>query len=252
MEERAGRGASMKFENVLIRFFPTVYSEANFVDRTYQALSSHGFTADNTIAIVDVCRDEISQPFLRLVKDKWGEAFNLCSLAGMFFAGRTALQAAMHHAPHVGGRERYVFFALPHIAVDGGGQIGVCERPGVGESNACGALNAFLQELQKGKLNVSLDENDLEQSLLKARLLKEIPYGQIPDLLSLTRLVQKLIVTDLENALRPIIDPGKCDYAVLSGIQIHGPEGNYVCPSPGYAIVQGTRQDIVLPGAKCL
>ena len=242
----------MKFENVLIRFFPTVYTEANFVEKTFQSLKSQGFTAENAIAIVDVCRDEISQPFLRLVKDKWGEAFNLCSLAGMFFAGRTALLAAMHHAPRQDGRERYVFFAIPHVAVDGGGQIGVCERPGVGESNACGALNAFLQELQKGKLNVSLDENDLEQSLLKMRLLKEIPYGQVPDLLSLTRLVQKVIITDLENALRPIINPGKCDYAVISGIQIHGPDGNYVCPSPSYAIVKGARQDLFLPGAKCI
>lgn len=242
----------MKFENVLIRFFPTVYTEANFVDRTYQALNSHGFAAENTIAIVDVCRDEISQPLMGLIKDRWGEAFNLCSLAGMFFAGRTALLAAMHHAPRQDGRERYVFFAIPHVAVDGDGQIGVCERPGVGESNACGALNAFLQELQKGKLNVSLDENDLEQSLLKMRLLREIFYGQVPDLLSLTRLVQKVIITDLGNALRPIIDPGKCDYAVISGIQIHGPDGNYVCPSPSYAIVKGTRQDILLPGTKAL
>ncbi len=99
---------------------------------------------------VDVCRDEISQPFIALIRNTWGEAFNLCSLAGMFFAGKTAILAAMHHSPLVGGRERYVFYALPHIAIGADGQLGKCKRRGRKEdSNACGALNVFLNELKK-------------------------------------------------------------------------------------------------------
>jgi hypothetical protein len=235
----------MSFDRVLQRFFPTVNTEADFVKETAHALHGHGFTADNTIAIVDVCRDEISQSILQVVRDAWGEAFNLCTLAGMFFAGRTALTAAMHHAPRQDGRERFAFFSLPHIAVDGEGRLGVCERPGVGESNACGALNVFLKELQQGKRSLTLDENDLEQSLLKMRLIKEIPYGQVPDLLTLTRTVQRVALCDLEAALRPLVDLGHCDYAVLSGIQIHGPDGNHVCPGPGYAVVKGARREIV-------
>jgi hypothetical protein len=237
----------MSVENVLLRFFPTVRTEADYVTATTRSLNGLGFRSENTIAIVDVCRDEISQSIRRLIREQWGEAFNLGSLAGMFFAGRTALQAAMHHAPRQDGRERYVFFTLPHIAIDGEGRLGVCERPGVGESNACGALNAFLKELRQGRLNVGLDENDLEQSLLRMRLVREIPYGQIPDLLALTRIVHRVALADLEGAVRPLVDPAHCDYAVLSGIQIHGPDGNYVCPSPSYAMVRGERQEIA-PG----
>jgi hypothetical protein len=234
----------MSYVDVLMRCFPSVRPEADFVRESSRALGPHGFTAQNTIAIVDVCRDEISQTIVQAVRQEWGEAFNLCSLAGMFFAGRTALSAAMHHAPRLDGRERYAFVTVPHIAIDAEGRLGVCARPGVGESNACGALNAFLKELQSGRLNLSLDENDLEQSLLKMRLLREITYGQVPDLLALTRLVQRVALADLEAALRPLVDPGHCDYAVITGIQIHGPDGNHVSPGPSYAVVRGERREI--------
>ena len=240
----------MTYESVLARFFPAISTEAGFVDETFASLRGLGFAADNTIAIVCVCRDEISQTIMPLVKARWGEAFNLCSLAGMFFAGRTALHAAMHHAPRQDGRERHAFFILPHVAIDGEGHVGVCERPGVGQSNACGALNAFLKELRGGKLDVSLDEHDLEQSLLKMRLIREIPYGQIPDLLALTRIVHRVALADLEHALQSVIDPSVCDHAVISGIQVHGPDGNHIVPSPCYAMVEGARREIVVPAAR--
>lgn len=235
----------MSYDQVLQRFFPTVHSEAAFVGETARALHGLGFAADNTIAIVDVCRDEISQTLMRAVRDEWGEAFNLCALAGLFFAGRTALVAAMHHAPRQDGRERFAFFTVPHIAIDAEGRLGACARPGVGESNACGALNVFLQALRSGTSSPELDDSDLEQSLLTGRLLKELPPGTVPDLLELTRLVQRVALADLEAALRPLLHADRCDYAVLSGIQIHGPDGNYVSPVAAYAVVRGARHDIV-------
>ena len=71
-----------------------------------------------------------------------GEAFNVSSLGGMFFAGKTGLSAAMHHAPVMGGRERYVYYALPHIAVDENVQVGACRRHGrEGASTACGSTS---------------------------------------------------------------------------------------------------------------
>ena len=42
----------------------------------------------------------------------------------MFFAGKTALKAAMHHAPEGSGKERYVYYAMPHIAIDEEGRMG--------------------------------------------------------------------------------------------------------------------------------
>lgn len=236
----------MKYEQVLGRLFSTFSTEGDFVAETHRALAGLGFTADNSLAIVAVCRDEISQTIMHIIRDQWGEAFNLCSLAGMFFAGRTALQAAMHHAPKPDGRERHLFFTLAHVAVDGEGHVGMCRRPGCGPSHACGALSTFRAELESGRVDVTLDEHDLEQSLLKERLVKEIRWGDVPDLLALTRLTQRVALADLEHALEPLLDPSECDHAVLSGIQIHGPDANYVAPTACYAVVRGERMP--LPG----
>lgn len=234
------------FANMLGRFFGKVYIEDDFIDVITSALNRLGFTADNTIACVGVCRDEISQSLVESVNNRWHYSFNLSSLAGMFFAGKTGLLAAMHHAPDMDGKERYLFFALPHIAIDAKGNIGICSREGrKGSSTACGALNAFQKEIAGGKIDPALDFNDIELSLIKARLLKEITYGDVPDLLELTKIAQKVIQADLEVALERIVHKNSSDYAVITGIQIHGPDNNYVWPVTCYAVVAGTRHDIV-------
>jgi hypothetical protein len=235
----------MPSEGVLKKYFAVVYTEADYIERTYKILNRSGFDADNTIAAVDVCRDEISQPLVALIRQKWGEAFNLCSLAAVFFAGKTALKAAMHHSPVVGGKERYVFFALPHIAIGARGQLGVCTRTGRTEtSNACGALNVFLSEL-RGKKNMrAMDNEDVELSLIRTRLLQEIPYGHVPDLLELTRITLKTVIEDMESAFAKTIDPKHSDYAFLTGIQIHAPDGNFVSPADSYVVAGGRRRPI--------
>ncbi|MDI6801901.1 MAG: hypothetical protein QMD01_07620 [Thermodesulfovibrionales bacterium] len=235
----------MGFDEILIKLFGKYYTEADFVEKTYAEMNKFGFDANNAIACVSVCRDEITQPLIALIRNKWGEAFNLSSLAGMFFAGQTGLAAAMHHSPNIGGKERYVFYSLPHIAIDADGRIGVCKRIGrQGESTACGALVAFQKELSEGKLNLSMDDIDIEQNLLKRRLLREIPYGHVPDLLELTKITQKVVQKDIEYALNTIVDRRKSDYAVISGVQIHGPEHNYVWVASCYAVVNEVMEKI--------
>lgn len=235
----------MGIEDVLKGLFERVYAEADFVEKTQKELDKYSFNVENSIACVSVCRDEITQPFINLIRSKWGEAFNLSSLAGMFFAGQTGLMAAMHHSPVVDGKERYVFFAMSHIAVSDDGRIGADRRIGrEGNSIACGALNAFQKELKEGKLNLSMDDIDIEQSLLKRRLLREIPYGHVPDLLELTKITQKIIQKDIEYALNTIVDRNKSDYAMVTGIQIHCPEGNYIYPVSCYAVVNEVMERI--------
>lgn len=237
----------MGFEEVLEKYFLKVYTEADFVKKTHEELNKFDFNAANTIACVGVCRDEITQPLITLIRETWGESFNLSSLAGMFFAGKTGLTAAMHHAPVVEGKERYVYYALPHIAIDDEVQVGFCKRTGRdGKSVACGALSAFQKELAGGKIDPSIDNTDVEQSLLKMRILKEIPYGQVPGLLELTKITQVVIQNDLESTLKGIVDTGKSDYAIVTGIQIHAPDGNYVWPASCYAVVNGTKMEIEL------
>jgi hypothetical protein len=237
----------IRFREVLGRYFEKFYTEIEFVKKTYDALKGYGFTSENAIASVCICRDEISQSLRSVIKHIWGEAFNLSSLAGMFFAGQTGLMAAMHHSPIAGGRERYVLYALPHIAIDAEGHPGACKRTGrEAESTACGALDAFQKELAQGILNLSLDESDIEQSLMKRRLLREIPYGRVPDLLELTKVAQRVIQKDLEHVLNTIVDRSRSDYAMLTGIQINGPESNYVWPVSCYAVVNEVMEKIDL------
>ena len=242
----------MLFEDKLKKYFDKVYKETDFVERTCEILNKLGFNADNSIACAGVCRDEISQSFPEAVNKRWGYAFNFSSLAGMFSAGKTGLMAAMHHSPVVQGKERYVFYALPHIAIDDGGRIGFCKRRGrEGSSNACGALVAFQKELKSQKSEVrsqklEIDNSDVEYSLIKMRLAKELPRGRIPGLLDLTRTALKVIQEDLQRAIDHTVDTGHSDYAVFTGIQIHGPVGNYVWPASHYAIIDNKRKKINL------
>src|SRR4030067_1983474 len=139
----------MGFKEILGKYFDKVLTEVDFVKKTYTALEKFGINDENSIASVCICRDEISQTLRSIIKHVWGEAFNLSSLGGMFFAGKTALKATMHHAPDTDGRERYVFYAMPHIAIDEEGKMGLCRRKGIKESHACVALYGFLGVLRE-------------------------------------------------------------------------------------------------------
>jgi hypothetical protein len=160
----------------------------------------------------------------------------------MFTAGKTGIKAAIHHAPQIEGRERYIFYVIPHIAINEDGKSGFCKRRGIkDESSACGALCLFLSELHQGKLIIRLDEEDIEESLLKRRLLREIPYGHLPDLIELTKMTRKVVQEDLEHIIEKVVDTSKSDYAVLTGIQIHAPDANYIWPADSYVVMDGKK-----------
>ena len=234
----------MSLEATMKRLFPAARPQAEFVRRTVELLAPLGFTPENTIAIIDVCRDEMAQSILPHVRSVWGEAFNLSSLAGLFLAGRTALRAALHHAPREGGRERFVLFQMAHIGVDASGRLGACKRRGIEESDACGALNVLLRELEAHVLTLGLDDTDVERSWLTLRVLREMPYGHIPDILELTKLVERIGREDLERTLAQFVHPDRHDYALFSGTQVHVPSEHYIVPAVSYAVVSGKRQDL--------
>jgi len=233
----------MSFDAVLRDLYPGAVPQASFVDGTLAALAPLGFTADNAIACVGTCRDELCRPLFRDVEDVWGEAFNFSSLAGMLFLGRTGFGAAHAHAPIDGGRERYVYFAMPHIALGEGGEVGRCERPGrPGPSVACGALAAVVADLEVGRHTAELDPDDVEQSLLKEVLLARLGPEEEADLTALTALTGALILETLERMIDLTVDTAAADYAVVTGTLIHGPEGrDLVQPATCYAMVGGER-----------
>ena len=124
----------MDFASALNEHFPNAIEEKEFVDNTYETLQKYGFTRDNTIACVSVCRDEVTVSLENAIQTVWGEAFNLSSLAGLVFAGKTAFLAAHHHSPNKDGRERYAYFGFSHIGIGPEGELGWVKRPGQAES----------------------------------------------------------------------------------------------------------------------
>jgi hypothetical protein len=237
----------MSFETTLSTHFPGALFEADFVARTAAVLGTHGFTKGNAIACVAVCRDELTRPLAAQIERTWGEAFNFSGLAGMLFLGKTGFGAAQHHAPNFDGRERYVFFALPHIAIGANGEIGLCQRAGrSGPSNACGALAALQKALQQGLTTLEIDQDDLEMSWLRRRLATKLSVNQKPDLLALTRLAYDAILEDLERTVSQTVKTDHADYGVITGVQVHGPGINYTWPGTMYAMVNGKRHNLSL------
>jgi hypothetical protein len=234
----------MNWETRMTSEFPGAIPQDRFVARSYEALLRQGFRMENTIAFACVCRDEITLPLVEDIQRTWGEAFIFSSLGGLPTLGKTGFLAAQQHAPiDEGGLERYVYYALPHIAIGAQGELGVYFRPGrQTASHACGALMMFQHELANYSLVLALDPDDMEQSVLKAQLLRKIRYGNVPDLLSLTRIAHQVILENLERMIQLTVDPTRSDYGVFTGIQIHAPEGrHFVWPGAAYVVKDGKK-----------
>ena len=101
---------------------------------------------------------------------------------------------------------------------------------------------AFHQELASGYPQLALDPDDLEQSLLKRHLLPKIRYGDVPNLLALTRIAHGVILEELERMIQLTVDPTRSDYGLFTGIQIHTPDGrHFVWPGAAYVVMDGKK-----------
>ncbi|HBP88907.1 MAG TPA: hypothetical protein PKK23_15100 [Nitrospirales bacterium] len=234
------------FQNALGLHFPGSFPSELFIDHSIQILHPLGFGPDNTMACASLCRDEMTRPFINSLNKSWHSLFNFSSLAGMLYLGVTGFKAAHQHAPNLDGKERYIYFAFPHIGIDEYGVPGNCRRPGRHEmSHACGALLNVMQDFSQGSVEPDLNQDDLEQSLLKKRLFRKLGQGEVPDLVSLTKIAQNIIREDLERMIQLTVEQTSIAYAVFSGIQIHGPHNQtWIWPDTAYAVVNGIREDL--------
>lgn len=236
-----------RFEELIAEHFPGSLPEGHLVRRAAVTLiRDHGFSPINTLPCVGTCRDELCGQLFDEVENMWGEAFDLSSLAGILTIGRTGFAAAQAHAPLVGGRSRYVFFLFQHIGISAEGELGVARRPGREQpSAACGALVALMNEERSHDENPRLEWQDPEQSLLRLRTKRIHDLSDSPDLLELTKAVHKATLEDLRNLMSDVFDRHREDYAVIAGVQIHGPEGIQLAwPGASYVVVEGTRSEI--------
>ncbi len=235
------------FQGTLERHFPGAVPQDELVERLNRALHDLGFTAENTLASVGTCRDELARPLRQQMQAAWGEAFDLSGLGGLLSLGRTGFAAAHHHAPVVDGRAHYLYVAMAHIGIDADGGTGTCRRPGRPDpSTACGALVAFKDELHGGCLRLRHDPLDAEQSLLKARLLEVLPHDHLPDLAEITHAAHSVIAADLEAMAAELLDPATDCYALCTGVQIHAPDGaTWIWPGQSQATVNGATSKLL-------
>lgn len=208
-----------------------------FARWTNGVLHPYGFTAANTLALVGVCRDELMFPIEHALYDAWGLAFDMSSLGAMMFIGRSGLAAAAHHAPGTDGRHRYLCIVLPHIGLDTAMGVGYVQREGqTAPSSACGALMVVHDELRAGLRNQTLDPNDLEMSLLRITLLPLVG-ATVPDFVSLTELGRAVATRELMRLVKDLLESPATDVAVVSGIVIHGPDGDRVAISEAWVSI---------------
>lgn len=238
------------FEQTLAERFGKTFSEPEFVEMLSRRVGALGFHADNTITAIGCCRDELCRSLMNSVRGHWGNPFKLTSLAGLIFAGKTGFGAAQAHSPlGADGKPRYLFIAMTHIGIGADGTIGSCRRPGIEQdSNACGALVSFHGELPWTKGEPELIEDDLEQSLLRRRLLRQLEEGADPDLVELTKAAHDAIAADLTDIMQKTA-AADSDYIVASGIQVHDPRPwhpNRVFVGPIHGRVGGAIQNITL------
>ena len=248
--------------------FPNAIGMDDFLFRTEVMLRRFGFTTDNSIALTSLCRDEITFPLKNAIDDIFGYSMDLDGLGGIISAGITGLGAGLSHSPtdHLTGKERYVLFAMPHIAIDAEGRVGSIVRAGRrGQSCACGALvkmQPMFKQYKEGTLEMGLDEGghdplDPEFSILTRRLITAVNKDEIPDkglpLSDVTRLADRVIRRDLDKLIGKTVDVTKSDYAVVTGIQIHSTAANnrtwhpaleFISPTSMYVVKDGVRHDM--------
>lgn len=235
------------FRDALEAHLPGALPMDGYLALSAERLAGFGFEDANTLGLAAVCRDEIASCFVDAVAHHWGKTFGCRSLGGFLLLGKTGLMTGVSHAPKTSGRRRFVFYAMPHIAISESGELGGVYREGLeDESHACGALAAVLKELESGRIDLRMDFDDLEQCCVRQKLISALHYGDKPDLLGATRIAADVIRHDGERLLEGV-DPSRYDYAFLTGLLVHGPEDSHWV-HPGYAVVAGDD----IPGGKQL
>lgn len=216
------------FAKVLNDHFPGTVSLEEYFILSGSALETFGFVDENTLGVVATCRDEIASALEDQVVKHWGRTFGCRSLGGFLLLGRTGIKTGISHAPLSEGRRRFVFYAMPHIAISEAGEIGTVYREGIHEaSHACGSLQAVVSQLRSGRIDLHMDFEDLEQSTVRQKLLSNMHYGELPDLLGMTRLASRIILKDSSHLLQGLVKSTEFDFALLTGILIHGPHDTH-------------------------
>ena len=212
--------------------YPDAIGLAEFLDLQSRWLSARGFDPDASLAVTAACRDEMVADLRAGVRRRWHNAFDFSSLSGLPLSGLTGMRAVLDHAPQSGPRLEVVIFALPHIGILADGTPGYSLRRGRRDpTSACGSLNAaatWAQDVRDNPLagEAPFDEMDPEQSLVRMHLLRHVPELADLDPVAVVGRVAQLMVDDLWSLVQDVTDPARVDVALVSGILVHGGDGD--------------------------
>lgn len=221
----------MSYDETLRATYPAAVTVVEFARWSADALAPFGFDRYNSLTLVGTCRDELMFEVEHALREVWGPGFEVSSLAGMVYLGRTGIAAAAKHAPGLDGRRRYVVFVLPHIGISSGGVVGEVERLGqTAPSAACGALAALHREIVSGSGPdpAVLDDGDIEMSMLRRALVAAVPAGGAPTLPGLTDLARRHATDTIIGLTDHLVRDADADVALISGIVVHGPVEDHV------------------------
>lgn len=218
--------------------FPGAVSFTEFIDRQSAWLEAHGWHRGQALAVSASCRDELVACVRVGVRDRWDNAFDLSTLGGLPLAGRTGTRAIRDHAPEDGGTLQIVLFGMSHIGVLADGTPGFYVRHGhTRATTACGSLAAaaaWAADAAADPLGqeFGIDPADPEQSLVRARLHAEDPHFYRLPADAMAVWVAGIIAADLWLHAAENTDPARVDVALVSGVLVHSPGGDWAVPGP--------------------
>lgn len=207
---------------------------------TRKVLRPHGFSKENTLAVLIACRDELCQDQHNRLARAWGDPMDGRALAAMPWIGQTGMSAALAHAPKREDRRRLVVLHLAHIGADP--KPGMTRRDGM-DVPTCGAIHALMgAPASTGTIRI----NDPEQSLMALRLAQVIDKGtpRPTDVTAMTELVREMGLSDLTGLLAEW-DAKSCDHAVFSGTLVHSSEGDRVVLQHAEVRAGGVRSGLL-------
>lgn len=159
----------MTWRKTIENQFPDAIPCHKFFAKANWKLAERGLTPANTLFAECTCRDEINQPTVEILGNRWGESFNLSGLAGFPVAGKTGFSAYANHAPDNGNL--FIFYG-PHVGIDREGNIGQIRRDGMTQtSTCCGSLLIYLDKLRNDVgYKPKFDPLDVGQYLVESSL----------------------------------------------------------------------------------
>lgn len=232
---------------VVRRVFPGAVEMTTYLTDQEEHLAAEGFRPGDALGVAACCRDEIVSEFRAEIRRRWNWAFDFSSLSGLPLAGVTGIRAVIDHAPHTAGNPRIVIFAMPHIGILEDGRLGRVHRRGRSRSTtACGSLIAACDWVRNnppagttGAAGVEgavlddrlrVDRNDPEQSLVRHILRHRLgAFDRLPPA-RLIDAVADIMVDEMWSLVDQVTVPTEDDVALISGILVHGPDGDYVQP----------------------